>query len=224
MKDKYTKLKALLLAGTIALSSSTLTGCSSDKSEENELIEESKVCFDVGRHIISEPIKEDVRFDNFQYDFHPGYEPIGISLSSYGSYFDTYDGGAIIYSNNEEVTCSSVSKDKNGEFQYLDFGTPLYSSKKVDDNLEDIKEFGVGEHIISVPIEEDNRYDNFQYDYHEGYEVVGVSSTSYGKYNGYYGGGVLLYKNITPVKCIRNDNGYTSFGIPIEKVKTKTLE
>lgn len=222
MKDKYTKLKALLLAGTIALSSSTLTGCSSDNSEKNELIEESTIHFDAGKHIISEPIG-DVRFENFQYDYHPGYEPVGISLTSYGI-SGSYGGGAIIYSNTEEVECSSVSKDENGEYLYSDFGTPLYSNEgNKEDINEDFKNFGIGEHIISVPIKEDNRHNKFQYDYHEGYEIVGMASCADGKYQ-HYNGGVLLYTNVTPVICIRNDNGYTSFGVPVEKTKTKTLK
>lgn len=84
--------------------------------------------------------------------------------------------------------------------------------------------FDIGEHIISVPIESDIRFNNSQYEYHESYEVIGIATSAKGKSVNSFGGGVLLYKNIIPVKCTRGDNGYTSFGIPYEKKQVKTLK
>ena len=229
MKDKYIRLKAMLLSGSIALTSTSLAGCSnkdnSTGSNQEIVSEVTTTHFGIGEHIISVPIspKNDIRFSNVQYDYYPGYEPIGISLTATGKYTNSFGGGAIIYSNVEEVECTSNLVDKNGNYLYLEFGTPMYIESEYGSN-GNIKEFNVGEHIISIPIDEDNRSNNFQYEYHEGYEVVGIATTATGQYTNIYGGGVLLYKNITPVKCTRGDNGYTSFGIPLEIEKTKTLK
>lgn len=227
MKDKYIRLKAILLAGTIALTSSSLTGCS-NKDSENTLnqaivVQDTTVHFGVGEHIISVPINEDNRFNNVQYEYHPGYEPIGISITAYSKYNNFFGGGAIIYANTEEVECSSSLVDKDGNHLYVDFGTPMYYNEDEYAANKGIKEFGIGEHIISVPINEDNRFEQFQYDYHDGYEVVGIATSAYGEYPNFFGGGVLLYKNITPVKCSSVGNGYTTFGVPVEIKKTRTL-
>lgn len=230
MKNKYIRLKAILLAGTIALTSPSLTACSNKDSETNSnqeiIAQDSTMHFGVGEHIISVPIspKNDIRFNNVQYDYYPGYEPIGISITAHGMFDNDFGGGAIIYANIEEVDCSSRLVDKNGNYLYLDFGTPTYYTEDEYNVKGNIKEFNVGEHIISVPISEDNRFDYFQYEYRDGYEVVGIATSAHGKFDNDFGGGVLLYKNITPIKCVREDNGYTSFGIPIEKENTKKLK
>lgn len=228
MKDNYIRLKAMILAISIALTSTTLTGCSNKNSRIDSnpgiVIQESTKHFGIGEHIISVPIEDDIRFDNFQYDYHAGYEPIGISITAHGKYDNDFGGGAIIYSNIDEVECSSSIRDKDGNYLYLDFGTPIYYVEKENDSNSEIKEFDVGEHIISIPIEKDNRFDNFQYEYRDGYEVVGIATSAHGMFDNDFGGGVLLYKNITPVKCTINDNGYTSFGVPLEIEKTKTLK
>lgn len=227
MKNKYIRLKAMLLAGTIALTTPSLTSCSNNDSETNSkqeiTAEELTMHFGIGEHIISVPIlpKNDIRFNIVQYDYYPGYEPIGISITAHGKFDNDFGGGAIIYSNVEEVDCSSCLVDKNGNYLYLDFGTPTYSNEDEYGVTGNIKEFGVGEHIISIPIIEDNRFDYFQYEYHDGYEVIGIATSAHGMLDNVFGGGVLLYKNITPVKCI---NGCTSFGIPIEKENTKKLK
>lgn len=218
----------LLLAGTMIM---TFVGCSNSYSDQDDLNkqestieQESTIKFGVGEHIISVPIENDIRYGNVQYEYHPGYEPIGISVTAHGEYANSYGGGSIMYSNVEEVECSSSQKDVQGMYLYSNFGTPVYKDKKADDTDADIKEFDIGEHIISVPIEKDNRHTNIQYKYHEGYEVVGIASSARGKYVNHYSGGVLLYKNTIPVKCTRGDNGYTSFGIPYEKDQVKTLK
>ena len=229
MKEKYIRLKAMLLTGVIAITCSALTGCGDEidthtDSKQAIVVQEVTKRFGVGEHIISVPIKKDVRDKNFQYEYHPGYEPVGISLTAYGQLYSAFGGGAIIYTNNREVECSTSITDGHGNNTFLDFGIPVEYIQEVDLNNDDIKAFDVGEHIISVPIKKDVRDKNFQYEYHEGYEVVGIAATAQGRsFNG-YGGGIVLYKNIVPVKCIHDDNGYTSFGIPFEVEKTKTLK
>ena len=54
--------------------------------------------------------------------------------------------------------------------------------------------------------------------------MVQITISAHGMFDNDFGGGVLLYKNITPVKFDRVDNGYTSFGIPLKIEKTKTLK
>lgn len=228
MKKKHSRVKAALLAGTISVTSLGLTGCYNhqDKNsqlEEQATIDEKTICFGIGEHIISVPIEEDIRQNSYQYKFHDGYEPIGISLTAYGNGTNKFGGGTIIFSNIEEVECSSRTTNDEGDYLYLEFGTPINSKKIENSNTENIKEFGIGEHIISVPIQEDIRTDNFQYAYHEGYEVVGIATSAHGKAVNRFGGGVLLYKNTTPVKCISEDNTYNMFGIPYEVEKDKQL-
>jgi hypothetical protein len=137
-----------------------------------------------------------------QHNYYPGFEPIGLSMTN-----DT--GGAILYTNTEEISVVSPSIFEN----------PV-NNKGENDPEGTIKEFGVGEHILSVPISEDNRVEYYEYVSHEGYELVGIASIAVGKYNS-YGCCVALYKNTQPVNCVRNKDGYTSFGKPIEKEYTK---
>ncbi len=226
MKNKYIRLKALLLAGALTLTGSTLTGCSEQlDADENptNVVQETTTHFNPGEHIISVPIKKDIRYSNFQFDYYLGYEPIGISLTAFGKLSNGYGGGAIIYSNVDEVECSSLIKDKEGNPIYLDFGTPMCEGKDNSNSEDKIKLFGIGEHIISVPIKIDNRANNQQYEYHEGYEVVGIATTAFGHLSNGFGGGVLLYKNITPVECTSGDDGYTTFGVPVEPEKLLQL-
>lgn len=227
---KNSKIKALVLAGGLVLTTVGLSGCSSNydlKTIQVETMETKK--FAIGEHIISVPIshENDVREKNIQYKYYPGYEPSGISITAHGKFDNDFGGGAIIYSNVEEVECSSDLVDKNGNYLYLNFGTPTYTNEEEYGSNNSIKEFDVGQHIISVPIGQDNRFDQFQYEYHDGYEVVGMATSAHGMFDNDFGGGILLYKNITPVKCTRVESGeygFTSFGVPRELVKVKTLE
>lgn len=216
---KYKRLKAIALAGTLTVASSSLTGCGNNDTVT--ITQDTTVHFDAGEHTISVPISEknDIREDNAQYEYHPGYEPIGISITAWGGVDNHFGGGAIIYANTEEVECSSNLVDSNGNYICTDFGTPTYY-KDVKYNLNNsTKEFDIGEHIISTPISEDNRSEQIQYDYHEGYEIVGIATSAWGHYDNHFGGGVLLYKNTTPVQCTLGDHGYTTFGIPVEMEK-----
>ena len=101
MKNKYIRLKALLLAGTMGLSSSILTSCKEDTGNQFVTSEEVTTTFDIGKHIISAPILKDIdiRTCNVQYDYHPGYEPIGISSSAYGKFDNNFD---------EELYCIQI--------------------------------------------------------------------------------------------------------------------
>ena len=82
------------------------------------------------------------------------------------------------------------------------------------------EEFNVREHIISVPLDK-NEKDNYQVKYYDGYEPIGIATSSFGKYGYNYGGGCILYTNTEKLKCVKDENGnYTSFGIPEEDAKS----
>ena len=125
MKNKYIRLKALLLAGTMFLSSSILTSCKEDTSNQTVISEEITTNFDIGEHIISIPISKDIdiRNCNVQYDYHPGYEPIGISSSAYGKFDNNFGGGVILYKNIVPVQC--YLEDDS----YTTFGQPIQKEK-----------------------------------------------------------------------------------------------
>ena len=221
MEFKYKNLKAMLLAWTLTVASTSLTGCGNQNSDTLSLTQNTIINFDAGEHIISVPISEknDIRENNVQYEYHPGYEPIGISITAWGHFDNYFGGGAITYANTEKVECSSSLVDSDGNYICTDFGTPVYYNEEKYTSNNNMKVFGIGEHIISVPINEDNRLAQFQYDYHEGYEIVGIATSAWGHFDNYFGGGVLLYKNTTPVQCTLGDHGYTTFGIPGEMEK-----
>ena len=98
--------------------------------------------------------------------------------------------------------------------------TPIVYTK------EDDKEFGIGEHIIAVPID-DPRYEVKEYETHIGYTPVGISSSAYGRDNNLYGDGYILYENNCEVivhptgKTKDGKNIYDDFGYPIEYVESE---
>lgn len=97
----------------------------------------------------------------------------------------------------------------------------IVSYENYDDKL-----FAAGEHIISIPID-DPRKENKQYDYHEGYKPIGISTSGYGEFSYQYGKGKILFMNEYPVKCNPTYKKgeellYTDFGMPVEYEKEKT--
>lgn len=95
------------------------------------------------------------------------------------------------------------------------------------EHLEETKKtFDIGEHIISVPVN-DPTLDIQQYEYHDGYKCVGLSSCANG--SGYiFGGAHALYVNEYPVECYGtvNDKGlllYDNFGTPLNFVKEENI-
>lgn len=239
MKIKFNKefIKEKLLLGGIALSTITVLGVvgtitaksqdslvsfiSSARYKESSLMSNKR--FAVGEHVVSVPIsnKSDVLSKNVQYEYHNGYEPIGITVSSsYSS--DDVPAGSILYANTTEVDCFSYLVNNDGEYCYTDFGIPVLS---LDNGIypdEKVKDFEIGQHIISVPIKTDARFSNIQYNVPEGYKMVGFASISNSKTN-LYAGGVALYTNVKPVICNQEENGYTSFGQILNQEKTFVL-
>lgn len=222
MKIKKLKVFGVALSGILTMTS--LSGCGNSSMYQEEKGVKFTRKFAVGEHIISVPLEDDISEKTMQIESHPGYDIKGISIAAWGEFFPSYAGGVIVYSNSEEVECKSNMYDDNGNYVYLDFGTPLdYEEDKNVDN-DGIKEFDVGEHIISIPLEDDISEGNTQYEYHEGYEVVGITISAYGRFAPSYAGGAILYKNVVPIRAKIHEDGYTTFGEPIEKEQAKTLK
>lgn len=226
MKNKYMRLKAMLLAGFFAVTSTGFTGCGSNKYDGNELVISQSVqnlekkIFDVGEHIISVPIKNPTS-EIKQYNYHEGYKVVGIATANYAYNFG---GACLIYENEYPVECYSSITDKSGNHIYETFGNPIDFYVDKTNKTSYTKDFNIGEHIISIPIKNPTSKAK-QYEYYEGYEVVGIATANYG-YN--FGGACILYVNNQPVTCTlteikNNQELYLTFGVPVEKEKTKTL-
>lgn len=179
------KIYSFIFSGV--LSSFNLVGC--NRSNQELVINN----YEKEPYVISIPIEEDIRFNNIQYEYYEGYNPVGISIKTYGNLNDKYRVGNIIYSKQPDLKKEIINNDSN------------------------IKIFNIGEHIISIPLKDN-------YEYHEGYEIVGVANTAYAKKGDNYSNGVVLYINTELVECIKEKDGYINFGIPIENEKVKNLE
>jgi hypothetical protein len=218
-----TKLCAISLAGLLAIVS--LTGCSSnDYRDPNAALYEQRQVYKAGQHIISIPIDDPIQ-NNVQYPYHPGYKPVGLATTAYGRYSYSFGGACIMYMNTEEVKCISTGLNDNNFPIYGGFGVPTVEEPKKDNSAtSEIKDFDIGEHILSIPFDIDSTDSNIQYPYYEGYEPIDIASSAYGQYSDAFGGTCILYINVVPVRCrIDGNNTYTNLGTPIELEKTKTL-
>ncbi len=85
-----------------------------------------------------------------------------------------------------------------------------------------------GEHIISVPVSENQTKANMQYQNFKGYEAVGIATFSYDKYLNVFGGSCILYVNTAAVRCnstsFKNNKYYfINFEIPLENEQVLKL-
>lgn len=208
--EKRDVLKIGVLAGVFVFSVGMITYIK--RNEGYQPIEYQPVSgpegvFEPGEHIVAVSIKDPTE-EKRVYEGHTGYKPVGICSSKYGEILGIYYGGYIFYENTVEVTVTPTGTDKEGNYLYSDFGTPVTVEYKLGNN-----EYAEYEHIISIPYEMENG--QIKVEYKDGYEVVGVSTTSCGRTVGNNTGGCILYTNTEPVKCYDEKN----FGTPIEKEK-----
>lgn len=198
----------------------SFSGCSG-KTKPTEIVAENydEKEFSIGEHIISIEI-DDPTLEKIQYEYHKGYKAVGISTEAHGQYSYNFGKAHMLYVNEYPVKCRPTYQ-RDEEMLYTDFGTPVDYVEKETKSSHDWKEFNVGEHIISIPLEE-SYIDNFQITSHDGYEPIGIATSSYGKYSNISGGGCILYTNTQKVKCLKDDDSdnYTSFGIPVEDTKS----
>ncbi|MDE5888521.1 MAG: hypothetical protein K2H20_00720 [Bacilli bacterium] len=215
------KLCAMGVAGILLVGG--LTGCGNKENipkviygQDSNIETVTSKTFEAGEHIISVPI-EDPTKDVMQHNFYPGYKCMGMGTASYGD-FNTFAGACLLYVNDTAVECRSL----NGK-TFTDFGTPVdYVDIENTITQNGERTFGVGEHIISIPIP-DPTNDNVQYQPYEGYEAIDIATACYGRLKG-FSGAAILYVNTVPVKCVptneRNGNyQYLTFGTPIEPEK-----
>ena len=197
------RLKALLLAAIASAVLLITSSCGKREEVVEEVVPIVTVTKGTYEHSISVPLLDsqlDIRDGIVQYKYHPGYDVVGIGGTGYGRYNNKYGGGSIVYTNNEPVECTSNVKDEKGNYVFANFGIPE-SGVEYNNDTPTVKQFGVGEHIISAPFVKDNRGSQEEIPYHEGYKVVGIADTAYGRYSNKFGGGVILYVNTVPVLC-----------------------
>ena len=222
-KIRNTKIVAIsLLAAIISIEG---VSCINDHIPyENDLLitsdEESKEeqvtdILQPGEHILLIPldIKTNSK-ENIQLDYHEGYTLEGINIDN--------STRVAIYSNNELVEVKSTGIDENGNPIYGEFGKVLYSKGRVTDEDTEYITYQPGEHILAVAIPK-MEVENYQIEYHEGYEPVDVAAYTFGRYY-QYGGGYIVYQNTTKVKCRKNNDGScTHFGTPRGKEKINKI-
>ena len=230
---KIKKLKIATLAMTGLLIPYSLCGCGTSSSEKTEstqqeittdAVEEKivKKTFDVGEHYIAVKIDDPTK-QRKQYNYIPGYKPVGISTSAYGQNFYGIAGSQMLYINEYPVEVTA-SRDRNGCYEFKSFGTPLEYEKKQHEKINGKKEFYPGEHIISVPVSKQMMEDS-DFEVHSGYEPIGIAKAMAGKNLAGYAGGCILYINTETVICTRDENNeYTQFGeIKVEEQVMKKL-
>ena len=237
-------IASILLAGTILVTGSSLTGCSDseypnnnstfiDKEYNDEDTGKTKI-FQPGEHIISKNTTEKITEEDennpyneiTQVEYHDGYKCVGLGISVYVPYkgsTSSFDEASIVYINENEVECKSSGKDANGNDVYTDFGNPIGYKKVETKEIDDQKEFEIGTHILIIPVKSPDEKD-VQYTFHEGYELVDIALTSE-VHNG--NNALAMYVNTEKVKCKKtgsnketDESEFHEFGTPIEKNKT----
>lgn len=207
---------ALAVIGAIAIIGGGLYLSTKDKEKTNETtpVTVEQICtFAPGEHIVAMPIDDPTK-EVKTYEGHIGYKPVGISTTAYGQTDYKYDRGYILYENVVDVNAQATGIDKDGHLVYTTFGTPV----EVQYNIKGQNEYNAYEHIVSVPYSGFNTSD-IQIEYHDGYEVAGIGTSSYGKNYNHDGGGCILYVNTEPVEYVYDEETQTYFGTPIEKQK-----
>lgn len=175
--------------------------------------------FESGEHIISVIIDSPID-EAKQYEYHPGYKPLGIASSTYGKGSEQDAGSCMLYINDREVIAKADGK-VGDELHFGEFGTPIDFEDKIYTEGIETFDFPAGTHILSIPISDPTDY-NVQYEIHEGYEPIGIATAAYGQGTDHYGGGCILYINTEDVTCKKQDNNeYTEFGTPKEAAKVK---
>ena len=158
--------------------------------------------FEPGEHIVSVPV-DDITKQVKVYEGHIGYKPIGINIDTLSE--ENNDSGEMLFINTIEVRAEMTGMSDNGTILFEDFGIPVDYDYELSSN-----EYEVGQHIITVPCDCDDRLNIEDYD---GYDIVSITRTSFNNEKD----GCILYANEEPVEYNNENNSY--FGTPIEKSK-----
>lgn len=198
-----------------------LTGCQVVDTKESlkpnyEIVQQEKMkqVFMPYESIIAEPIESDATGNVHSWNYHPGYECIGITTSAYGKgslFGNYYADGCVLYTNNVPVIIT-----QGDDYQFNSFGEPVDEIQKPIVLDDESCVFYPGQHIISIPLNE-NEYKSYHYEAHEGYKPIGIAKSSYGKDIEFFAGAMILYTNTQTVKCEKDEYGfYRSFGTKYE--------
>lgn len=162
--------------------------------------------FGPGEHIVSVPV-DDLTEQTIVYEGHAGYKPMGINVSLISA--ESEDSGNMIFINTTEVQAEITGIDESGNILFEDFGKPINYTVELDEN-----EYDIGEHIITVPCDCD---DKLNIEYYDGYNIAAIARTNIGEGNGK--DGCILYVNNEPVEYVYDETNKSYFGTPIEKGK-----
>ena len=199
---------SLVFAGAACL---ITTQCSSKEyPQEQATPTDADKLFDENEHVIAEEIVDPTE-EIQQYPYHKGYKPVGITTSKYKNSLDvTVDHSYIIYENVVPIMVAPTAK-YDQYVEYKNFGYPV---EPIEVNTED-DIYDIYEHIVSIPYKGD--VDQIEFQYHDGYDIVGVCN--------HEDEGCILYVNVEPVEVkhhgTKNDTiEYDTFGTIIEEQKT----
>ena len=187
------------------------------KEKQEQVLEEEPEFMDIGEHAIAVDYDIDVDMQQ-QLSVPDGYELRGIVKDSGIS--------SVLYVNTKPVLCKPTGVTKDGEPDYGDLCTPVEEQPLIE-SYEDVRDFEVGEHVITAPIRVDTYgRKTMQFEYHEGYEVISMTASTSGRYV-HDDDGCIVYRNVVPVRATAtavDSSGYIfgDFGVLIEKGKVKT--
>lgn len=190
---------------TISISAAIIIGGLASKKDSTKEDTENGI-FEPGEHVVSIPI-DDITKEITVYEGHAGYMPIGINVNSLSEANE--DSGNMIFVNTIEVKATSTGNDEYGNKIYEDFGTPIDYTVSLSEN-----EYEVGQHIITVPCDCD---DKLNIEYYDGYNIAAIARTYIGAGN--EKDGCILYVNNEPVEYVYDETNKSYFGTPIEKGK-----
>ena len=203
-----TKLIVGLVLGGVAC---LISQCSSKEyPQEQATPTDADKLFNEKEHIIAEEIVDPTE-EIQQYPYHQGYKPVGVTTTKYVNSFKTEEEHSyIIYENIVPIKVAPTS-EYDQYVEYKNFGYPV---EKLEIEKED-DIYNPYEHIISIPYS--GNVDDINFEYHDGYEIVGVSN--------YKDEGCILYVNTEPVEVKHHGTKddqivYDTFGTIIEEPKT----
>lgn len=190
---------------TISISAAIIIGGLASKKDSAKVDTENGI-FEPGEHVVSIPI-DDITKEITVYEGHAGYRPVGININYLSA--DSADSGNMLFVNTIEVQATSTGIDEHGNKIYEDFGTPINYTYDSNEN-----EYDVGQHIITVPCDCD---DKLNIEYYDGYNIAAIARTYIGEGN--EKDGCILYVNNEPVEYVYDETNKSYFGTPIEKGK-----
>ena len=203
---KGKKIISLLTVGLVLCTAPT--GCAQEQPQEQVTSVDNDKVFNEKEHVVIEKIQDPTKKTQ-QYTYHEGYKPIGISTATYENAFTIHEVNSyIVYENIVPVKASSK-----------EFGTPIEEIEKTQEE----NKYNAYEHIVSIPYDCEASEINFEY--HDGYEIVGIcNEITEGKVFNTYSG-CILYVNTEPVEVkhrgTKDDTiEYDTFGTIIEEPKT----